>query len=67
MPGPSTPDPAALRAFADLSIVNELDLVEQNPTVRDRYGDYFSRVFASWSPIASPPVIAGAGRVLDVR
>jgi hypothetical protein len=59
-----TPDPAALRAFADLSIVNELDLVEQDPTVGERYGDYFREVFGSWAPVASAEVMRDARSVL---
>ena len=57
-------DPAGLRAFADLSIVNELDLVEQDPTVGERYGGYFREIFGSWAPIASAEVMRDARSVL---
>ncbi|MFI7601849.1 DUF6817 domain-containing protein [Actinoplanes sp. NPDC049681] len=53
-----------LPGFADLSIVNELGVVEQDPTIRQRYGAYFRDVFASWQDLASEPVLAEARRVL---
>ncbi|MEV8503737.1 DUF6817 domain-containing protein [Actinoplanes sp. NPDC051475] len=53
-----------LQGFADLSIVNELDVVEQDPTLGQRYGGYFRDVFASWQGLASEPVLAEARRVL---
>ena len=54
-----------LRAFTDLSIVNELDVAERDAEIAQKYGDYFRGVFAGWSGLASPAVIAEAGRVLD--
>jgi hypothetical protein len=59
------PAPAQLRAFTDLSIVNELDVAEQDPEIAGKYGDYFRDVFAGWAALASPAVIAEARRVLD--
>ncbi|MEV4640112.1 DUF6817 domain-containing protein [Actinoplanes sp. NPDC049548] len=57
--------PADLVAgFADLSIVNELDVVEQDPTIGRRHGAYFRELFASWQSLASEPVLAEARRVL---
>ena len=56
--------PEQVRPFTDLSIVNELDVAEQDPTFRPRHGDYFRGLFASWAPLASPPVLAEARRVL---
>jgi hypothetical protein len=53
-----------LRPFVDLSIVNELDVVEHAPTVAAAYGDYFRRVFASWDGLASPVVMAAARQAL---
>lgn len=53
-----------LRPFVDLSIVNELDVVEHDPTVAARYGDHFRRVFATWAGLASPAVFAEARRTL---
>lgn len=59
-------DRAELRPFVDLSIVNELDVIEQNPAVADKHGDYFRALFASWAPVASPAVASDARRVLSV-
>ncbi|GAB3839467.1 DUF6817 domain-containing protein [Dactylosporangium cerinum] len=58
-------DADVLRPFADLTIVNELDVVEQDPAVAARHGDYFRSLFASWARIASAAVLADAGRVLS--
>ncbi|WP_144127368.1 DUF6817 domain-containing protein [Catellatospora sichuanensis] len=55
---------AELRPLVDVSIVNELDLCEQNPDVAIRYGDYFRTLFASWADLASPQVVADARAVL---
>lgn len=60
-----TPGPDLLRPFVDLSIVNELDVVEQDAALAEAHGDHFRSLFASWAPIASPQVTAEAGQVLD--
>lgn len=57
-------DPLLLRPFVDLSIVNELDVVEQDPAVARRYGAYFRSLFTSWAPVASAPVTAEARQLL---
>lgn len=54
----------ALTAFVDLSIVNELDVIEQDPSVAERHGRYFRELFGAWAPVASAPVIAEAHRIL---
>ncbi|MGC4782528.1 DUF6817 domain-containing protein [Micromonospora zamorensis] len=59
-----TPDAAQLRSLVGLSIVNELDVIEQDPAVADRHGAYFRDLFASWAPLASEEVIRDAQRVL---
>jgi uncharacterized protein DUF6817 len=56
--------PAELRAFVDLSIVNELDVVEQSAAMAEKYGDYFGRLWADWRPLASPQVMVDADAVL---
>jgi hypothetical protein len=53
-----------LRDFADLSLVNELDVAEHAPGFLDRYGSYFRRLTAVWEPLLSPAVVADARRVL---
>jgi hypothetical protein len=60
-----SPPPDELRAFVDLSIVNELDVAEHDPAIAAKYGDYFRDIFAGWSHLASPAVVAEAERVLD--
>jgi hypothetical protein len=55
--------PEDLREFADLSIVNELDVAEQVPGFVDEHGDYFRRLTASWQELLSPAVAAEASRV----
>jgi hypothetical protein len=60
-----TPNVAQLRSLVDLSIVNELDVIEQDPAVADRHGTYFRELFASWAPLASERVIRDAHRVLQ--
>jgi hypothetical protein len=59
-----SPLPADLRAFADLSIVNELDVAERDRAIAEKHGDYFRDVFASWAELASPAVLADAERTL---
>ena len=59
-----SPTPAELRAFVDLSIVNELDVYEHSPEIAARAGDYFRSVFPTWAPLASPAVMADCRRVL---
>ncbi|MBB5957349.1 hypothetical protein FHS29_003942 [Saccharothrix tamanrassetensis] len=54
-----------LRPFVDLSIVNELDVVEQDPTLAQKYGAHFRSLFTSWARVASVQVTAEAERVLD--
>ena len=56
--------PEELRPFADLSIVNELDVFEHSAEIAAKYGDDFRELFTAWAPIASEPVIADARRVL---
>jgi hypothetical protein len=59
-----TPDAVQLRSLTDLSIVNELDVIEHDPAVADRHGAYFRELFASWAPLASAQVVRDAQRVL---
>ena len=56
--------PEQVRPFTDLSIVNELDVAEQDPTFVTRHGAYFGALFAAWAPLASPAVLAEARRIL---
>jgi hypothetical protein len=56
--------PRLLQPFVDLSIVNELDVVEQDRALAEKFGDYFRSLFTSWGQVASVPVTAEARRVL---
>ena len=62
----ASPTPGELTAFVDLSIVNELDVYERSPEIAAKAGDYFRTVFPTWAPLASPPVMADARRVLGL-
>lgn len=55
-----------LTPFVDLSIVNELDVIEQDPAVAAEHGSYFREVFTSWAPLTSAPVAREVRRVLGV-
>lgn len=59
-----TPDPARLRSLVDLSILNELDVVQHDPSVAQRHGAYLREVFASWAALASAAVTRDAERIL---
>jgi hypothetical protein len=56
--------PDRLRAFADLSIVNELDVAKHSATFLDQHGAFFRRLTTSWETLFSPAVAADARRVL---
>jgi hypothetical protein len=60
----SEPAPDELRAFADLGLVDELDVAEHSPGFLDRYGDLVRRLAGAWEPLLSPAVAADARRVL---
>ena len=59
-----TLSPAELRDFADLTIVNELDVVEHSAELAARFGAGLRTLFESWAEVASPAVTADARRVL---
>jgi hypothetical protein len=52
------------RAFAELSLVNELDVAEHAPGFLDQHGDYFRRLAADWAPLLGSGVVTDAQRVL---
>jgi hypothetical protein len=57
-------DEASLRDFVDLTVVNEVDVVEHSPEIAGRYGEYFRTLFGSWEELGSPGVMADARRTL---
>jgi hypothetical protein len=56
--------PDELREFADLSLVNELDVAEHAPGFLDEHGPFFRRLTDRWTPVLSPAVAAEARWVL---
>jgi hypothetical protein len=56
--------PEEARAFAELSLINELDVAEHSSGFLDRYGDYFRRLTVGWAPLLGTPVVEEARRVL---
>jgi hypothetical protein len=54
------------RAFAELSLVNELDVAEHAPGFLDQHGDYFRRLTTDWGPLLGAAVTAEAQRILAV-
>lgn len=61
------PQPLPLRdvqSFVDLSILNEVDVMEQDATIAGRHGDYFRALFDTWSPLASADALAAARTIL---
>lgn len=57
-------DDAALRDFVDLSVVNEVDVMEHSAELAARHGAALRALFATWEPLGSPAVMADAGRSL---
>ncbi|RLP91347.1 hypothetical protein EAD89_11670 [Micromonospora sp. BL4] len=53
-----------LTPLVDLSIVNELDVIAQMPSLLDMHQAYFRELFAVWAPVTSSAVRSEAGRVL---
>jgi hypothetical protein len=51
-------------AFAELSLVNELDVAEHAPGFLEQHGEFFRRLAAAWAPLLGPAVTAEAHRVL---
>jgi hypothetical protein len=61
------PPPDELRAFVDLSIVNELDVAQHDPAAAARYGDDLRDLVARWAGLATPAVVGDAERVLGYQ
>lgn len=56
-----------LGPFVNLSIVNELDVIEQNPALLARHGAYFHDLFTRWAPWTSPAVADEIQRLTAAR
>lgn len=59
--------PGEAQAFAELSLVNELDVAEHAPGFLEQHGDFFRRLAADWAPLLRSPVVAEAHRILADR
>lgn len=58
-------DADQLTPFIDLTVVNELDVIAQDPALLDKYGEYWSTLFRSWVPAMSAPLVAEVRRTFD--
>ncbi|MEV6851710.1 DUF6817 domain-containing protein [Actinoplanes sp. NPDC051411] len=47
-------EPGLAVPFVELTIVNELDVMDHNPAILSRHGEYFRELFARWEPLISP-------------
>ncbi|MEV0902285.1 DUF6817 domain-containing protein [Actinoplanes sp. NPDC049802] len=50
--------------FVDLTIVNELDVMEHDPSLLAANRGYFAGLFAAWDPVTSPAVATEVHRLL---
>ena len=55
-------DDDRLRDFADLSLVNEIDVAEHATGFLDQHGPFLRRLTQQWAPVLSPAVLADARR-----
>jgi hypothetical protein len=55
-----------LRDFVDLSIVNELDVLDHAPQLEPRLRPYLRELIPRWQSLASPAVLADAQRILQL-
>jgi hypothetical protein len=59
------PDDVALRAFAEITVANELDIAEHNPALAGRIGPWLLRLVADWSALLTPAARAGCAARLS--
>lgn len=59
-------DGEELRDFVDLCIVNELDVLDHAPVLEPTLRPYLRELLPRWQPLASPAVVAEAGRILQL-
>ncbi|WP_433830536.1 DUF6817 domain-containing protein [Actinoplanes sp. CA-015351] len=45
-----------LQVFVDLTAVNELDVIDKDPSILARNRTFFTELFTAWSKVASEPV-----------
>ncbi|GAA0593756.1 hypothetical protein HPO96_06485 [Kribbella sandramycini] len=57
---------AALRDLVDLTIVNELDVLDHAPSLQAKLRPFLQEQIPRWQSLASPAVLAEAQRVLQL-
>ena len=57
---------AELREFVDLTIVNELDVLDHAPQLAGKLRPYLQELIPRWQSLASPAVLADASRALEL-
>ena len=57
---------ADLRDFVDLTIVNELDVLDNAPDLAPKLGPFLQELVPRWQSLASPAVLAEAQRILQI-
>ncbi|BBH67560.1 hypothetical protein ACTI_42450 [Actinoplanes sp. OR16] len=58
-------DRERLKEFVDLSLVNELDVIEQSPAVLERNRRYFGELFTAWEPVADESLVKETRQLLS--
>ncbi|MGZ0147931.1 DUF6817 domain-containing protein [Kribbella sp. WER1] len=59
-------DAADLRDFVDLTIVNELDVLDHDAERAEQLGPFLQELLPRWQSLASPAVLAEAGRIVHL-
>jgi pimeloyl-ACP methyl ester carboxylesterase len=57
-------DDRAVRALAQLTVANELDVLAHSPSFRERHADGLRRLFRSWRPLLCDAAVDDCRRVL---
>jgi hypothetical protein len=54
-----------LRAFMELTVANELDVLKRDAAIAARYGESLAGLFSRWTPFLSEPARIEVGRLVD--
>jgi pimeloyl-ACP methyl ester carboxylesterase len=60
-------DRLQLRAFAELTVANELDVLTHAPDLEERHGPALAKLFASWRPLVGQHARAAVDRWIAAR
>jgi hypothetical protein len=55
-------DRVQVRAFAELTVANELDVLARAPDLQERHGPALAKLFASWRPLVGQQARAAIDR-----